>query len=234
MPPPTLVTFPVRRVVRATSRAVLLTLATENRPYHFVPGQAVWLGPHGNRVRKPYSIASSPADACDRGVLEFLIATDRDQPSGHLTGSAGDAIDVEGPVGSFVLPEPLPASHLLLFAGGTGIAPLRAMWRHLANRETRPRMTLAYSGRTLADVAFVDEIGDLATSRLMDVVITLSREGPSGMPWRTGRFDLEVVRSLTGTGDAIAFVCGPPGFVTDVAAMLGACGLAAGRIVTSP
>jgi ferredoxin-NADP reductase len=228
-----LVTLPVRSVARATRRAALLTLAVEDGAYRFAPGHAVMLGAHGGESRKPYSIASSPADARDRGVLEFLVGTDGDDVGSHMPDlSVGAFIDVEGPFGSLVLPDPVDAPRLLLLAGGTGIAPMRSMWRHLLGRGTGPRITLVYSVRTLEDVAFADEIAELVARERMEAVVTLSRDVRARPPQRAGRIDLDLLRSVAGPGDAFACVCGPPGFVAHIVAALDVCGLPAGRILS--
>lgn len=231
MPPSVLTTLPARSLVRASSRAALLTLAVEDGVYRFRPGQAVLLGAHGSRVRKPYSIASSPADVRDRRVLEFLVGVDTGDVESRLDVSPGSPVDVEGPFGSFVLPDPLPASRVLLVAGGTGIAPLRSMWRHLVAGGAGRAITLAYSVRTLADVAFGDEIRDHVARRQMKLVLTVSRERSVDSSIRTGRFTREVVGPLVAAGDVVACVCGPTGFVRDVVLMLSASGVPAERIV---
>jgi ferredoxin-NADP reductase len=230
--PPSLVSLPVRSLVRATSRATLLTLSVDERRYRFAPGQAVMLGVRGAEARKPYSIASSPADVRDRGVLEFLVGSDPDAVGAHLLDvRPGRRIDVEGPFGTFVLPDPVGVPRVLLIAGGTGIAPLRSMWRHLLPDRTAPRVTLAYSVRTLADVAFGDEIDELVTKRRLEAVVTLSREQPADRSHLRGRLNPQVVGALVGDGNAVACVCGPDGFVADLTLMLVASGLPVERVL---
>ena len=232
MPPSRLVTLPVRSVVRTTPRAALLTLSVEHGAYPFVPGQAVRLGLHGGAVRKPYSIASSPADVCTRGVLEFLVGVGTDDLAAHgFDLSVGVFVDVEGPFGSLVLPAPVDASDVLLVAGGTGVAPLRSMWRHLLADTVGPRVTLVYSARTGHDVAFASEIAELVGRGLLRALVTLTREAEARQPWRTGRINVDLLRSVVAGARTLACVCGPRGFVVDLTAALLECGLPLERIL---
>ena len=130
MPP---VTVPLVSVTVATPRSRLVTLDLRERPFDFRAGHAVLIGARDVAPRRPYSIACSPERARETSSLELLIALEPDGELGpHLAGVApGAAVDLEGPLGTFVFPADPPAQPLLFVAGGTGIAPLRAMIDHV-------------------------------------------------------------------------------------------------------
>ena len=74
-------------------------------------------------------------------------------------------MDVDGPIGTFTLPQVPPDGWLLFVAGGTGIAPLRSMLDHCCGGTTGPRISLLYSARRADEFAFVDELQRHAQSR---------------------------------------------------------------------
>ncbi|MCL4812386.1 MAG: hypothetical protein KJ061_07880 [Vicinamibacteraceae bacterium] len=238
--------MPVTMLRRASPNAWHLELAA-HAPPAFEAGQAMLLGLHGQPLRKPYSIACSPDEAVAAGRLMFLLGTEDEDDIGlHLRGAApGRLVEAEGPLGSFVLPARLDASHVLLLAGGTGIAPLRAMWRALVVRAPDTRVTLHYSARSSAHFVFLDEFRQAAAASggRFEVVTHTTRsdrieDAPRGVAGgivhRRRSFLGRIDRARLATGldaeSARAFVCGPPGFVDHLTRTLGELGLASWRI----
>jgi CDP-4-dehydro-6-deoxyglucose reductase len=120
------------RIARLTPLApdvmqVFLRLpAVERLPFR--PGQYLDILLDGGR-RRSFSIASPPHDS---ELLELHV---RRVAGGELTerlfqaSAVGSLLRIEGPLGQFVYQEsPRP---LLMIAGGTGFAPLKAMLRHI-------------------------------------------------------------------------------------------------------
>lgn len=240
-PVPDALTLTVHDVAVHTPTSRILTLALDDIPFHYRAGQSVMLGRHGQPDRRPYSIAGAPSDAARTRVLEFLVRADHQGLLGrHLEAVArGTRIDVEGPFGDFTLPELLPDGPLLFVAGGTGIAPLRAMARDAAQRGHRPPMDVLYSVRSADDVAYADEwvrwVGEgrgrlaLAVTRGPETVVEHEREGTPGT--FTGRIDrARLAPFVRHVPDIHCFVCGPPGFVDDIEHALSQLGVAADRI----
>lgn len=221
--------LPVIGFTTVTPWTRCLALGLAEHRFRFEAGQAVYLGRAGQPRRKPYSIACAPADAVAARRLEFLIATDPEAPpEPHLAGLvAGSLAEVTGPIGRFVMPDPLPASALFV-AGGTGIAPLRAMLRHLLAANPSSRAGVAYAARTAADFAFGDELRSLADAGRITLTMSASRE-PEGSTWTglRGRLAASHVRSHLEVGGPppLCFVCGPPGFVAHATALLGSVGV---------
>ena len=85
----------------------------------------------GYQAQRSYSIASAPEDeragAHRRGI-------DDGEVSPYLTEElrAGDELELRGPIGGYFVWEAAEGGPLLLFAGGSGVVPLRAMLRHRA------------------------------------------------------------------------------------------------------
>jgi NAD(P)H-flavin reductase len=225
-------TLPIREVLAATPRARLVRIDLDGRAFDFAPGQAVLIASHGVDGRKPYSIASAPEDARDRGWIELLIGVGADgTPGPHLTLAPGHTVDVEGPAGNFTFPD-RPAERSFVFvAGGTGIAPLRAMLRH-AVRGGLPadHLGLLYSARTPDDFAFADEFEALAQSGRLEFRRTVTRDTERDWSGARGRIDRATLASLVQTPETLCFICGPAAMVNEMPRLLEEIGVARARI----
>jgi NAD(P)H-flavin reductase len=213
-----LVTARIADVTAATPRSRLLTVDLGGQGLDFAAGQAVMMGAHGSDERRPYSIACSPERAVERGRLEFLIGVEADGDLGAslLPAAPGMLMDVEGPIGTFTYP-PAPEQNWLLFvAGGTGIAPLRAMLDHALRQRQAPRLSLLYSARRSDEFAFVDELrahADAGVLELHQTVTREDRESWAGGRGRIARAHFETV--LHEPSDTLCFVCGPTALVNE-------------------
>src|SRR5205814_2281044 len=131
--------------------------------------------PHGAAGRHPYSIACSPERAAETHALELLIAMEGG--SGDLTWAASGAlVDLEGPIGTFTFPASLDQSRLLFVAGGTGIAPVRAMLDHALRRHPAEEISLLYSTRSRDEFAFMEEFRAHERSGRLELHPTVTRD----------------------------------------------------------
>jgi ferredoxin-NADP reductase len=229
------ITAKLLRVVQATPRSRLLVFDVRDHPLTFAAGQAVLIGGRGAPERRPYSIASSPYRANQTGELEVLIAVDETGHAGvHLPQlAAGDLIEIEGPVGTFVFPDDFSGTHVLFVAGGTGIAPLRAMTDHLLQRRLHYRISLLYSARAHDEFAFIEELRLHAAGKHLELHQTVTRD--EGSSWiggrgRIGQAHFEAV--LHDAADTLCFVCGPAALVSESVSTLEALGVPPGLIRT--
>jgi len=106
----------VRKLTEATS-----VIRFERDGLHFNPGQRLRIGTEGSLDIRDYSIYSGQHEdffeilvrRIDGGVVsKQLLRTER-----------GDRISIEGPYGTFALPDCIGSTPLLLVATGTGISP---------------------------------------------------------------------------------------------------------------
>jgi len=225
-------TLSVAAVRRATPDSRILTL-TLDAPFAYEPGQSVLIGLHGQPDRRHYSLTTPPEKAAAEGALECLVRTGRDGTIGpHLDGlSRGALVDVEGPEGRFVFPA-RPATRACLFiAGGTGIAPIRAMLlRAIALGGLS--LTLAYSARDSREFAYLPELRRMKRDAGLRLQLTATREAPPSWRHDRGRLTQTRLSSLIETPDTSCFVCGPPALVEDVPRALMKLGIDEGRILT--
>lgn len=212
--------LPVTSVRRATPSTRYVRVALD-APFRFRAGQAALIGLAGSDTRVPYSIATAPEEARERGELEFLIKVEPSGRWGHHFDrlARGQTLGVRGPFGSFVLPERVGRRPLLFVAGGTGISPIRAMIMH-AGRRPHVGMKLVYSARTPADFAYASELRALA--RRSDLVLKLhvTREAPGRWPGERGRIAPAHLAPFLQDRSTLCFVCGPAAMVADVPRML--------------
>jgi ferredoxin-NADP reductase len=185
----------------------------------------------GYQAQRSYSIASAPEDEHLALTVEEI---DDGEVSPYLTDELrpGDELELRGPIGGWFVWDGTEGSPLLLFGGGSGVVPLRAMLRHRAATSNRTPARLVYSARSLEDVIYRDELEDHAEGA--EVRFALTRSWPEGWTGHRGRIDdalLDEVTWLPRETPAI-YVCGPNRFVEAVSRQMVARGHPAGRVKT--
>jgi NAD(P)H-flavin reductase len=144
----------------------------------------------------------------------------------------GEALGVRGPFGSAWPVKEAEGGDAVVVAGGIGLAPLRAVMRHLvANRDRYGAAVLLYGARSPEEILFEQEFD--AWRKAGIVVETTVDSAQAG--W-TGRVGL-VTKLIPGAGfdgaDATAMVCGPEVMMRFVANALRDRGVEPGRIHVS-
>ena len=230
----TTLVLPVRTIVQATPRTRIITADLGAAHFPFNAGQAVFAGLADGTVRRPYSIACSPGQAARSHAIELLVRIDDyETPDPHLERAVpGTQLRIDGPFGSFAVPSPFPERHLLLVAGGTGIAPLRSMMWDTLEGDPEVEISVLYSARAPEEFAYLHELRDLAAARRIRLTLTVTRD--SVVPWigTRGRIDVALVTASLKTTHTRCVVCGPGGLVADATELLRAAGVAPERIST--
>lgn len=223
-------TLSIRDVLPATPRARIVRLDLNGGSFPYRAGQAVLIANEGVEKRKPYSIASAPEDTARNGYFELLVGVNAEGAAGpHLTLGPGTRVDVEGPVGRFTFPDDPPEDRFVFIAGGTGIAPLRAMLRHalaIPHRE----IGLLYSARTPQEFAFEDELRALASRGAIELRQTVTREADADWAGPRGRIGRVELAPLVHDPATLCFICGPPALVDEMPKVLNELGVPPTRI----
>jgi ferredoxin-NADP reductase len=227
-----ILTLPIREVLPATPRARIVRIALDGNQLPYRPGQALLVATHGYPRRRPYSIAGAPEDAAQEGMLELLVGVDADGSAGpHLTLVPGTLVDVEGPVGRFTFPDNPDEEHVVFIAGGTGIAPLRAMLRHALRTAPPRQIGLLYSARTPDDFAYERELRALASAGKIELRQTVTRDvGAEAWTGTRGRIGRAALAPLVHDPETLCFICGPPTLVEEMPRLLDELGIAQDRI----
>jgi NAD(P)H-flavin reductase len=224
------VIVPIREVLPVTPRARLLRLDLGGQSFEYTAGQAVTVGTRGQHTRKPYSVASAPEDAQRDGWLELLVGVDANGQAGaHLVLEPETIVDVDGPFGTFTFPANPRERRFVFIAGGTGIAPLRAMLRHALAIPHRD-IGLFYSARTPEEFAFEPELRGMAEAGTIALRQTVTRANQTDWSGARGRLDRAALSELVHDPATLCFVCGPPALVAEMPAHLGALGIPRERI----
>ena len=187
----------------------------------------------GYQAQRSYSIASAPDD--DDLVLTVERIEDG-EVSSYLVGElrAGDELELRGPIGGYFVWEGALGGPLVLLAGGSGIAPLRAMLRHHRATGSTVPVRLLYSARAERELIFRDELARAGDGGTVDVRFTLTREQPPDWSGYGRRIDRELIADVAWPPDErpLVYVCGPTGFVEAAADALVSLGHDPGRIRT--
>jgi ferredoxin-NADP reductase len=224
------ITVPIRDVRPETPRARVVRLDLGGAAFSYLPGQAVRLATHGEPDRRAYSLAASPAEAARDHALELLVGVGDDgSPGPHLALEPGARVDVEGPLGSFTFPPDPEERRFVFIAGGTGIAPLRAMLHHALALPHRD-VGVFYSARTPDDFAYQSELQELAGAGRIELRQTVTRT--VGDDWRgaRGRIDRLELQRIVHDPATLCFVCGPPSLVEEMPKLLTGLGIDRRRI----
>ena len=216
----------VRRATPST-RILRVRLA---EAFHYRAGQVAEIGP-ADATLVPYSIASAPEDTLADRSLEFLDKIDpRERWGEHFEPlRRGQRLRVRGPLGRFTFPDDPIEREFLFIAGGTGIAPLRAMIRH-ARKTAAGRFRLLYSARTPLDFAYRRELCGMARRGEIELTLTATRDVTDVWRGERGRIAATQLAALIRTPETLCFVCGPASMVEEVPRMLRRLGIDRSRI----
>ena len=225
-----MLTLPIREVLPATPRARIARLDLTGHAFDYAPGQAVAIASRGQDKRRPYSIAAAPEDARRDGWLELLVGVnDEGAPGPHLELEPGQLVDVEGPLGSFTFPTAPDERRFVFIAGGTGIAPLRAMMRRALSLPHR-NIGLFYSVRTPDEFAYEQELRGLAHAGEIELRQTVTRATDTDWTGPRGRLNREALEELVHDPATLCFICGPPALVDTMPKILADLGIPRERI----
>ena len=203
-----------REVAKGT---LLVTFAVEDYP-DYRPGAYFWveLPDRGDTdekgLRRHISLVTSPTEDVV-GLATRLRDTAFKRTLSRL--EAGDAVEVEEPKGSFLLPEETDADYVFV-AGGIGITVFRSMLRYIRDAGSGHRVTLVYSNRDRESAAFLDELTDLERE-LPDLKLVLTMTEEESWSGETRRIDEAMLRDHLGDlGRYRYLVAGPPPMTTAV------------------
>jgi ferredoxin-NADP reductase len=216
-------TATVREVVPESRSARTVILDVPDWPGHR-PGQHVDLrltAEDGYQAQRSYSISSAP----ELDALEITVElVDDGEVSPYLVDELrpGDQFEVRGPIGGHFTWSVDDGGPILLVAGGSGLAPLMAMLRHRAARDSDVEVHVLISTRGPDDALYAQELAQLQPQDGLDVAWTYTRTAPDGWTGWQRRVDAEMLEAV-GPSDRAAtrsFVCGPTPFVEHVLGLL--------------
>ena len=227
-------------VLRPAEGTLAIGLDSESGSFRFHPGQCadLTLDPGSAQAQShTFSFASAP----DERIL--FVTRQRSSPFKQRLGglSAGDRVRLSLPMGTFVLPDRMPES-LVMIAGGIGITPFRSMLRDAMRRahagDPLPiigrdlPVHLFYSCRRKEQAVFLGEFLEMSDQLSLFTITPVLTE--FSLPdWRheRGRVSREMLRRHLPDHLAHEFlVAGPPAMVQAMHSMLRLAGIHEERI----
>jgi CDP-4-dehydro-6-deoxyglucose reductase len=190
--------------------AIHLVLPASER-LQFLAGQYIDILLKDGR-RRSFSLANAPHDDA------FLQLHVRRVPGGHFTEHVFDALrerDIlrfEGPHGGFFLREE-STKPIVLVAGSTGFAPVKAIVEH-ALHQGAPRPMTLYWGACERAGLYMNALAESWMAKGVHYIPVLS--GPqagAGWPGRTGLVHEAVMADLPDLSGHQVYVCGAPAMV---------------------
>ncbi len=216
----------VAAIIPQGSDAVLVRFAPEvlQQPhFRFQPGQYLTIegGPEDNRQWRCYSITSDPSED-EISVLVRRVA-------GGLVSNwvcdqvrAGELLQVFPPAGSFTLRH--PGQPLLLFAGGSGVAPIFSLARQALDSGTQ-HVVMFYANRNRHTAMLMDEIAALQARFPGQLQLKFWYDETDGLP-----SEADIARLVPTMNSCDAYLCGPEPFMRLVRQSLGNAGIDPGRV----
>ena len=172
--------------------------------------------------RRPFSLASSPTESF------LMISTKISQTAFKTTLDSlkkGTKVSISGPgpAGEFALPEDY-SKNLVMLGGGIGITPFRNMIRFATDKRLPTKITLIYSNKVPADIAFRREFEECESRNAnLKIVNTITRPQESEEKWTglVGRIDAEMIRKqIADWNNSIFYTCGPPAMADTIVTLL--------------
>jgi NAD(P)H-flavin reductase/hemoglobin-like flavoprotein len=188
----------------------------------FMPGQSVAIeSPQRPRLWRYYSIANAPRED---GTLEFHVRLiDGGAVSMALTcgQAAGGSLRLGPPVGVLTL-DTSSRRDILMVAGSTGLAPLKALTEQVASLSRPPKVHLFCCARTADGLYDLPSLDKMATEhRWLTVVPTVTSD--HAFKGETGSVPDVVLRSGSWSGHE-AYLAGPTEMVRETSARLTSAG----------
>lgn len=202
---------------RALTHDIAEIVVALDHDLQYTAGQYAELRMDDIKGPRSYSFATSPDDA-DRRRATFYV---RHVPGGQFsdwlfdTNRVGTHLQLAGPFGDLWL---RPAEQpLLCVAGGSGLAPIKALLEDAARRGSARQTVLLFGARTQHDLYCLAEMEGLRRSwnGQFDFRAVLSEEPPESA-WTGARgFVTDAVHELPTQllHDCHIYTCGPPAMI---------------------
>jgi NAD(P)H-flavin reductase/hemoglobin-like flavoprotein len=201
-------------------------------PMPFRPGQYARIEvPELPGTWRPYSLAGAPRT--DNELELHVRAKSESGVSGTLVHrtAVGDRVRLTRAEGTMALPEILPDTagrDLLLIAGDTGLAPLKAMLTEMAATGDERSAVLFWGARTLDELYDIEQIAAIARTCHRATVVPVISQGDPG-PYASGLVT-DAVAAYGEWSQHEVFLAGPPPMLAATSAVLLGLGIEADRI----
>ncbi|MBA2127000.1 oxidoreductase [Hyphomicrobium methylovorum] len=200
----------------------------------YLPGQYADILVPGivDRARS-YSFSQSPANEKPNQVSFFIRKVKNGQFTEWLHGDnhVGHPIVLDGPHGNFYLRK--PEGPIVLIAGGSGLAPMRALMQQITAEGVKSPVTLIFGARTQQDLYCSEEIAEFSSAMNGNFkyipVLSVEKNG-EGWQGAVGNCPDAITPEMIDGKSSHAYLCGPPLMIDAAIDRLKAMGLEENRI----
>jgi NAD(P)H-flavin reductase/hemoglobin-like flavoprotein len=207
---------------RRTIEVAVLRIAPDV-PLRYLPGQSVAVECEARpRVWRFYSMANAPRDD---GTIDFHVRViDGGTVSNALARrvAVGSRLRLGPPVGTLRL-DPASRRGMVLAAGSTGLAPLKAMIEQAADHADPPPVHLVFGARTPGELY---DLADLEKKAEQWPWLTVTPAVSADHDYRGEKGTVaDVIGRRVRLTDQDAYICGSPAMVTATAGRLQSLGM---------
>jgi len=202
----------VQKLTRAAPDVMLIELKLPaSERLQFLAGQYIDILLKDGR-RRAFSLANAPGDD---SCLQLHV---RHLPGGLFTDHVfntmkeRDILRFNGPHGSFFLRED-SVKPMLLVAGGTGLAPIKAIVEHAIAQRTTRAMAVYWGGRMLADLYLLPLAKKWAQSGIRFVPVLSDALESDRWTGRSGFVHAAAMQDYPDLSGHQVYVCGSPAMV---------------------
>lgn len=201
------------------------------------PGQFVGISAqiNGEEVHRSYSLSSEP------GEISFFEISVKKVSGGKMSTylidelCIGEKLETSPPAGSFYKEHELSRHHVM-FAAGSGAAPMISIIKYLLKNKSDDRITLFYWNQNTAKMMFKKELEGLSESKKINLYLSFTREkvDPAASAY-SERCSQEILKdafykwSVT-LKSPVFYLCGPEEFMEEVEFFLGTKGYDSSQI----
>jgi ferredoxin-NADP reductase len=195
--------------------------------FEFLPGQYIKMtldidNPDERGISRFFSIASSPTEKDHILITSRIIESTFKKSLVNLKD--GEAVNMRGPHGQFVLDEQETADKVFL-TGGIGITPFRSMSVYARDKGFKSPITLIASFTNIDDLLFYEDLTAIISDRFK-FIVTITH--PEGSTWKgeTGRIDVEKINKFVrSVKESVYYIAGPESMVTAMVELVTAMGV---------
>ena len=193
-------TLKVKSVEHATHDVLRITMEKPQN-FNFEPGQATEIAINKKDWEfelRPFTFTCLPTD----DYLEFIIKTypqHKGVTNELLSLKAGDELLVAEPWGTINYKGPG-----VFIAGGAGVTPFIAIFRHLHSRNEIGDSKLIFANKTSADIINKDEFSKMLGKNFINIL-----SGEKHDAYAQGYITLEFLKESSGGTEQYFYVCGP-------------------------
>ncbi len=223
----------IRKVRPETYNTTTFTLQLDDpkvaQGFKHRPGQFLEVSVFG-AGEAPFCISSS---AHERDTLDITV-----REIGKVTAALhelgeGAQVGVRGPLGNCFPLDEFEGKHVLIVAGGLGLAPLRPLIEDAHRERARfASLSVLYGDRTPEDLLYRDEVEQWRQAEDMECLLTVDR-ATDGWTGNVGVVGTLFEKIEVDAPNTVAFVCGPPIMITFVVRDLVAMGFGEEAIITT-